>query len=149
MRIPVGPWIAGFLLASVAPPATGQELVLDEALAALGPDARIDDGTDQVQRADFNGDGVPDIAAVVTRARGSGLVVFTSSPRGHQPIPLYTVLPGPVRLRIVPPGRHRVLGPRREVDLDGPALELVFEGKSSAMYVWRNGRYEVHATENY
>lgn len=149
MRIPLGPWIAGVMLASAAPPAVGQELALDEALAALGPDARIDDRADQVQRADFNGDGLPDVAAVVTRARGSGLVVFTSAPRGYQPIPLYTLLPGPVRLRVVPPGRHRVLGARREIDLELPALELVFDGKSSAMYVWRQGRYEVHATENY
>lgn len=149
MSVPLGPWIVGFLLASAATPAVSQELALDDALAALGSDARIDDRTDQVQRADFNGDGITDVAAVVTRARGSGLVVFTSSSRGHQPIPLYTVLPGPVRLQIVPPGRHRVLGPRREIDLEGPALELVFDGKSSAMYVWRQGRYEVHPTENY
>ena len=149
MRVPVRSLTLGLLLAATAVRASAQEAGLEEALAQLGASVAIVTDADLVHRADFNGDGRPDIAAVVESDGRTGLVIFTSSPRGYQAHPLYTSLPGPVRLRVVPPGRHRVLGAKREIELEAPGVELVFPGKSSAMYVWRGGRYQVHATENY
>ena len=51
-------------------------------------------------------------------------------------------------------GAVRHANPQRQgaagaLETTAPSLELVFTGRSSAMYVWGNGRYQVHGTENY
>ena len=103
-----------------------------------------------VHRADFNGDGLQDVAAVLEGEDKSALVIFNSSQNGYRAYPLYARLPaGPWRLDVVPPGRHRVLGPKGAVDLASPAIELVFPGRSSAMYVWEGNRYQVYGTESH
>lgn len=102
------------------------------------------------QTADFNGDGRDDVAAVLESGGKTALVIFHRTAQGYRPYALYASLPGgPVRLRVVPPGRHRVLGASGVLETTTPALELVFPGRSSAMYVWAEGRYQVHGTENY
>jgi hypothetical protein len=35
------------------------------------------------------------------------------------------------------------------VQLKNAAVELIFPGRSSAMYVWENGRYQVYGTESF
>lgn len=104
----------------------------------------------RVQVADFTGDDRADVAAVVEGNGKSALVIFNRTPTGYAPHALYASLPqADYRLRIVPPGRYRVLGGQGSVDVPAAGLELVFPGRSSAMYVWKGDRYQVHGTENY
>ena len=100
--------------------------------------------------ADFTGDGRPDVAAVLDSDGRSALVIFNQTARGYQAYPLYANLPaGPWQLRVVEPGRHRILGREGTLELASPAIELVFPGRSSAIYAWRGNRYQVFGTENY
>ena len=90
-----------------------------------------------------------DVAAVIEDGDKSALVIFNSSQSGYRAYPLYARLPaGPWRLDVVPPGRHRILGAKGAIDLASPAIELVFPGRSSAMYVWEGNRYQVYGTES-
>jgi hypothetical protein len=57
--------------------------------------------------------------------------------------------PGDVELRLVPPGRHRVLGLQALIEHPNHGIELVFPGRASALYIWRGDRYQVFGTENY
>jgi hypothetical protein len=103
-----------------------------------------------VHAADFTGDGRPDVAAVLEGSGRSALVIFNRTDRGYQTHPLYANLPeGPWDIRVVGPGRHRVLGTEGTLELTSPAIELVFPGRSSAIYAWRGNRYQVFGTENY
>ena len=135
----------------VVPRATAQpDAGLAEAIRAFDPAASLSADPALTQTADFNGDGREDVAAVLEAGGKSALVIFNRTAGGYRPYALYASLPGgPVRLHVVPPGRHRVLGAAGTLETTAPSLELVFPGRSSAMYVWGNGRYQVHGTENY
>ncbi len=123
---------------------------LAEAIRAYDPAASVSADPALTQTADFNGDGREDVAAVLEAGGKSALVIFNRTANGYRPYALYASLPGgPVQLRLVPPGRHRVLGAAGALETTTPSLELVFPGRSSAMYVWGSGRYQVHGTENY
>ena len=141
--------IAAMIL--VAPPAKAQsDAGLAEAIRAFDPAASMSADPALTQTADFNGDGREDVAAVLEAGGKSALVIFNQTAGGYRPYALYAPLPGgPVHLRVVPPGRHRVLGAAGALETTAPSLELVFPGRSSAMYAWGNGRYQVHGTENY
>lgn len=121
--------------------------------AGLAEAVRAYDATASVERsqvADFNGDGREDVATVLQGSGKSALVIFNRTADGYRPYALYASLPpGPVELRVIPAGRHRVLGAAGALETTAPSIELVFPGRSSAMYVWGNGRYQVHGTENY
>lgn len=137
------------LAALVAPPAAGQEVDPSDAVASYDPAFRPA-GPDLTLTADLDGDGRTDVAAIVTDGSRRALVVFHRRSHGWLPIPLYAPLPaGPVEVRILPPGRHRVLGPEGAVRVEGPSIELVFPGRSSAIYVWRGDRYVAFPTERY
>ena len=100
--------------------------------------------------ADFDGDGRADVAAVLEGGGKSALVIFSRTGSGYAPHALYASLPrAEYRLRVVPPGRYRVVGGQGTVEITASALELVFPGRSSAMYVWAGSRYQVYGTENY
>ncbi len=142
--------LAALLITSTAVPAAAQDAALGAAVDAYDSSLRLPDDGSLVQWADFTGDGRPDVAAVLSGGQGSSLVIFNARPGGFQAHPLYTRLPsGPIVIRLVLPGWHRVLGPSREVELLDPTVELVFPGRSSAIYAWRNGRYHVFPTEGY
>lgn len=101
-------------------------------------------------RGDFNGDGTNDVAAVLQGADRRSLVVFHGGDDGYTPFPLYTRLPrGEVCLRRIDPGRYRVLGPQGAIELRHESVELVFPGRSSAIYAWSHGRYDTYGTERY
>ena len=141
-----------FLLLAVtgAGAAAQPDAVLTEAIRSYDPAVALSADPALVHTGDFNGDGRPDVAAVLESERKSALVIFNRTASGYRAFSLYAALPpGPLQLRIVPPGRHRVQGPQGTVDISSPALELVFPGKSSAMYAWRASRYQVFPTENY
>lgn len=142
--------LAAFLSVCLAAPAAAQDAALAAAVGAYDPALILPADGNLVQWADFTGDGRPDVAAVLDGPGGSALVIFTAIPGGYQPHPLYTALPrGPIELRLVLPGWHRVLGAKGAVELTDPAVELVFPGRSSAIYAWAGGRFQVHATENH
>lgn len=123
---------------------------LADAVRAFDPAASISADPELTKSADFNGDGRQDVAAVLEGGGKSALVIFNGTTSGFRPYALYATLPGgPVELHVIPPGRHRVLGAKGTLETTAPSLELVFPGRSSAMYVWGNGRYQVHGTENY
>lgn len=127
-----------------------QESALQSAMRAFGPDMTIPEGENLSIRADFNGDDREDVAAVVRGPDRSALVVFHATGDGYEMMPLYTRLPsGDVQLRVVPSGRRSVVGNAGGVQLKNPAVELIFPGRSSAMYVWENGRYQVYGTESF
>lgn len=134
---------------AAAGPAYAQDSAINQALSSVDPSLAYDPNAARV--GDFNGDGLEDVAAIVAGPEKRALVVFHPTPNGgYVAYPLYATLPpGDVDLRLVPPGRHRVLSPQGVVEHATPALELIFPGRSSALYVWRNGRYQVFATENY
>lgn len=133
-----------------AAPASAQEAALQSAMRAFGPDVSIAEGENLSVHADFNGDGKGDVAAVVRSPDRTALVVFHSTNGGYDMVPLHTRLPaGEVELRIVPAGRRSVVGNAGSVQLENPAVELVFPGRSSAMYVWEGGRYQVYGTESF
>lgn len=134
-----------------APPVMAQpDAGLAEAIHAYDPAASMSADPALTQSADFNGDGREDVAAVLEGGGKSALVIFNRTADGYRPYALYASLPaGAVQLRVVPPGRHRVLGAAGTLETTAPSLELVFPGRSSAMYVWGSGRYQVHGTENY
>lgn len=135
----------------VAPRAMAQpDAGLAEAIHAYDPDATPSADPALTKTADFNGDGREDVATVLEGSGKSALVIFNRTANGYRPYALYASLPqGTVQLRVVPPGRHRVLGAAGTLETAAPSLELVFPGRSSAMYVWGSGRYQVHGTENY
>lgn len=123
---------------------------LAEAVRAYASGMSLAADPARVHAADFTGDGLPDVAAVLEGGGRSALVIFNRTARGYQPHPLYANLPaGPWTIRTVAPGRHRVLGTEGTVELTSPAIELVFPGRSSAIYAWRGNRYQVFGTENY
>lgn len=133
-----------------AVPARGQEPALQSAIRSFGPQMSLPEEESLVVREDFNGDGRQDVAAVVRGPDRSALVVFHSTPQGYETHPLYTRLPrGEVQLGVVPSGRQPVVGNARAVQLAHPAVELIFPGRSSAMYVWEEGRYQVYGTESF
>lgn len=137
---------AAVLLA--AGPAHAQDADLAGALG--GYDPALSPIGDLVVRADFDGDGDDDAAAVVTDGRDRAFLVFESDDGAWRVQPLYSRLPDtPVRLRVVQPGPRRVLGAKGMVELTAPGVELVFPGRSSALYVLRDGRWQVHGTESY
>jgi hypothetical protein len=152
-RFPISPCAAGvavLLTLALAGPAQAQENALESAVRAFGPDMTLPEGENQSVRGDFNGDGREDVAAVVRGPDRSALVVFHSTGDGYDMRPLYTRLPsGDVQLHLVPPGRRSVVGNAAGVQLKNPAVELVFPGRSSAMYVWEGGRYQVYGTESF
>jgi hypothetical protein len=143
--------IALVLLAVTARGAAAQpDAALADAVRSYDPAAALSTNPALVHTQDFNGDGQPDVAAVLESEAKSALVIFHRTPSGFRAFSLYASLPpGPMELRVVPPGRHRVLSPQGTVVLSAPAVELVFPGKSSAMYVWGSNRYQVFPTENY
>ncbi|HKY60477.1 MAG TPA: hypothetical protein VJP59_05640 [Gemmatimonadota bacterium] len=142
--------VVGLAALILAAPAAAQENALQSAVRAFGPDMTIPEGDDLSVRADFNGDGREDVAAVVRGPDRSALVVFHSTGDGYEMRPLYTRLPsGDVHLRAVPSGRHPVVGKAGGVQLKNAAVELIFPGRSSAMYVWEGGRYQVYGTESF
>lgn len=144
---PVALIVAGLAL---APPARAQESALQSAVRAFGPDMTLPEEEGLSARADFNGDGREDVAAVVRGPQRTALVVFHSTTGGYEMVPLYTRLPsGDVELRVVPAGRRPVIGNAGSVQLRNPAVELIFPGRSSAMYVWEAGRYQVYGTESF
>jgi hypothetical protein len=142
------------LTAAIAAPAPAAFAQIDDAvtaaLGALDPALVPADGPATVQTGDFDGDGGMDVAMIVTDGRRRALAAFHGGPRGYQGHILHNRLPdGPVRIRVVPPGRYRSLGERGYVDVASDAIELVFPGRSSALYAWDGQRYRVHATESY
>lgn len=143
--------IAFFLFAVTATGAAAQpDSALDDAVRSYDPAAALSTDPALVHIEDFNGDGSADVAAVLESDGKSALVIFHRTASGYRPFSLYASLPpGPLRLRVVLPGRHRVLGLQGTVDVSSPSLELVFPGRSSAMYVWGSNRYQVLPTENY
>jgi hypothetical protein len=143
--------IALVLLAVTGRGAAAQpDPALTDAVRAYDPAAAVSTDPALVHTEDFNGDGRPDVAAVLESEAKSALVIFHRTPSGFRAFSLYASLPpGPLLLRVVPPGRHRVLGPQGTINVSAPALELIFPGKSSAMYVWGANRYQVYPTENY
>ncbi len=145
------PGIALCLLAVTATGAVAQpDTALDEAVRSYDPAAALTTDPSLVHIDDFNGDGRVDVAAVLESDGKSALVIFHRSASGYRPFSLYASLPpGPLRLQVVSPGRHRVLGAQGTIDVTSPSLELVFPGRSSALYVWKSNRYQVFPTENY
>jgi hypothetical protein len=123
---------------------------LTDAVQAYDPAAAVSTDPALVHTEDFNGDGRPDLAAVLVSETKSALVIFNRTASGYRTFSLYASLPPePLQLRVVPPGRHHVLGRQGTIDVSAPALELIFPGKSSAMYVWGANRYQVFPTESY
>ncbi|HYO46611.1 MAG TPA: hypothetical protein VEY33_07985 [Gemmatimonadota bacterium] len=142
--------LALLALASPSAPAQEPDAALAEAIRSFDPGATLSLDPALVHAADFNGDGRQDVAAVLEGGGKSALVIFNRTPSGYRAYVLYAALPqGPLQLRVVPPGRHRILGPEGTVEVASPALELVFPGRASAMYAWGEGRYLVYGTENY
>lgn len=141
--------LAALTIGLLASPARGQEAALQSAIRSFSPQMSLPEEEALVVREDFNGDGRTDVAAVVRGPDRSALIVFHSTPQGYESHPLYTRLPrGDVQLRVVPPGRRPVVGNAGHVRLAHPAVELIFPGRSSAMYVWEGGRYQVYGTES-
>ena len=141
-------WLAaaGFLAGSI-PLAHAQEAALATAVQEF--DAGLSLSASRVI-GDFDGDGRPDVAAILQGSGRRALVVFHGGEEGFVAHPLYANLPeGEVELRLVPPGNRRVLGAPGVVELQAPGLELSFPGRSSALYAWRGGRYQSFGTENY
>lgn len=144
--------VLALALLALAPARTPaqEDAALAEAIRAYAPGMSLAGDPALVHTADFTGDGRPDVAAVLEGGGRSALVIFNRTARGYQPHPLYASLPaGPWNIRTVPPGRHRVLGTEGTLELTAPAIELVFPGRSSAIYAWRGNRYQVFGTENY
>ena len=126
------------------------DAALAEAIRSYDPGATLSSDPALAHAADFNGDERQDVAVVLEGGGKAALVIFNRTPSGYRPYALYASLPpGPLQLRVVPPGRHRILGSAGTVEVSSPALELVFPGRASAMYAWGDGRYQVYGTESY
>ena len=151
MRIPIRTvGVAALAIVVTHEPVRAQESALQSAIRSFGPDMSLPDEATLVVRDDFNGDGHEDVAAVVRGPDRSALVVFHGTTQGYEMHPLYTRLPqGDVQLRVVPSGRQAVVGNASGVQLAHPGIELIFPGRSSAMYVWESGRYQVYGTESF
>ena len=133
--------------ATAAAPASAQERpsAIAAAVRQFDPDLAIPEGG-ILHMADFDGDGREDVAAILTAPGRRALIVLRAVRGGYEPHPLYASLPpGEFELRLVPPGRHRVLDPQGMIEHVNPGLELVFPRRSSALYVWRDGRFRVFA----
>lgn len=142
--------IALLILAGPSARAQVPDAALRDAVRAY--DSRMSLASDPalVQSADFTGDGRTDVAAVLEGGGKTAFVIFNRTPSGFEPHALYASLPrADYRLRVLAPGRYRVVGGQGTVEVTTSAAELVFPGRSSAMYVWRGDRYQVHGTENY
>jgi hypothetical protein len=136
-------------LAASRAPAQIAEAALDDAVRSY--DSRMELAAEPgPQVADFDGDGSVDVVAVLEGGGKTALVIFNRTASGYVPHALYASLPhSEYRVRVVPPGRYRIVGAEGTVQTKSSAVELVFPGRSSAMYVWGGSRYQVYATENY
>lgn len=146
------PWLPLLALWLSAPAgALGQgSAAFEAALRELDPTMVVVDGPGTLQRGDFDGDGTADVAALVTDGRRRSLVAIHGGVGGGRAHLLHARLPdGPVRLRVLAPGRQAALEARGYVDLGTDSIELVFPGRSSAIYAWDGGRYRVIPTEGY
>jgi hypothetical protein len=142
--------IVSILTAGVTGSAAAQTLpsTVAETIQAFDPTLTFPAEGGIVHVSDFDGDGREDVTTVLVGTERRALVVFRATPRGYEPHPLYASLPGgDFELRIVAPGRRRVLDPQGMIEHATPALELVFPGRSSALYVWREGRFRVFQLE--
>lgn len=143
-------WIPLLALAVATPAAAQVDPALTAALHELDPGLSVTEGAGAVRSADFDGDGRMDVAALVSDGRRSALVAFHRTDAGYRAHSLHGRLPdGPVRLRVAPPGRLRTLDDRGHVDLERSSIELIFPGRSSVTYAWRDGRYRAIPTETY
>jgi len=142
--------LAALIFATTAGPSLAQQQTdLARAVREFDPSLRWS-GNEPAVRGDFNGDGAADVATVLEGESRRSLVVFHGSEEGYVAYPLFARLPSrELTLSRVEPGRYAVLGPEGAVDLRNPAVELVFPGRSSVLYVWEGGRYRTHATERY
>lgn len=136
-------------LLALAGTAVGQDLDVERALRRYDPSLRPEEGF--VLRGDFDGDGDDDLATVAVDDGGRRSLVVLQADRGDWRVhPLYARLPdGPLELRLVPPGTYRVLATPGMVELGAPGVELAFPGRSSALYAWVKGKWQVYGTENY
>ena len=141
-------WLAlafGLMLPGLA---AAQDHALLQAVSEF--DASLTVAPGWTRAADFDADGLEDVAAILDGGDRHAFVVFRATPHGYEIHPLYATLPnGDFDLRLLPPGRRRVLGAEGVLEHSAPALELVFPGRSSAIYAWRGGRFQIFATENY
>jgi len=141
--------LATLILATAGPSLAQQPTDLARAVREFDPSLEWS-GDEPAVRGDFNGDGAVDVAAVLEGENRRSLVVFHGDESGYVAYPLFAKLPShEVALSRVEPGRYPVLGPEGAVDLRNPAVELVFPGRSSVLYVWEGGRYRTHPTERY
>lgn len=148
--------LARFLLVAAAAAWTTSPLAaqvdpgVQSALHDLAPAFRVREGPDALRTGDFDGDGTTDVVAIVTDGRQEALAIFHTGSDGVQAHLVNARLPaGAVKLRVVPPGRHRVLDARGSVILRTEAVELVLPGRWSAIYAWEGGRYRAFPTESY
>lgn len=138
-------------LGFVVAPAASQDLEsVADAARDYDPALALPHADGLVHVADFDGDGREDVVAILVGTDRRALVVFRRLNGAYQPLPLYAALPASdIELRVVPPGSRRILGGEGMVEHLTPAIELVFPGRSSALYVWRRGRFQVFGTESY
>lgn len=138
------------MVGSAGPAVAQVDEAVAGALRALNPAFAPADGPATAQAGDFDGDGRADVAVIVTDGRRRALVALHGGPGGYGGHILHNRLPdGSVRIHVAPPGRRPALEERGYVDLATDAIELVFPGRSSALYAWDGERYRVHATETY
>ena len=109
----------------------------------------VDEASPGFVAADFNGDGVPDYAALLTfpqkKTSGEWLVVFIGSKDGGFQLRLlekYNGVHDDIYITMEPPGEVKPFQSARRVKLRAPGIARIHPDRRPTLFYWQKGRFQ-------
>ena len=109
----------------------------------------VDEASPGFVAADFNGDGVPDYAALLTfpqkNTSGEWLVVFMGNKDGGFQLRLlekYNGVHDDIYITMEPPGEVKPFQSARRVKLRAPGIARIHPDRRPTLFYWQKGRFQ-------
>jgi len=109
----------------------------------------VDEASPGFVAADFNGDGVPDYAALLTfpqkNTSGEWLVVFIGNKDGGFQLRLlekYNGVHDDIYITMEPPGEVKPFHSARSVKLRAPGIARIHPDRRPTLFYWQKGRFQ-------
>jgi hypothetical protein len=109
----------------------------------------VDEASPGFVAADFNGDGIPDYAALLTfpqkKTSGEWLVVFMGSKDGGFQLRLlekYNGVHDDIYITMEPPGEVKPFRSVRSVKLRAPGIARIHPDRRRTLFFWQKGRFQ-------
>ena len=109
----------------------------------------VDEASPGFVAADFNGDGVPDYAALLTfpqkNTSGEWLVVFMGNKDGGFQLRLlekYNGVHDDIYITMEPPGEVKPFHSARSVKLRAPGIARIHPDRRPTLFYWQKGRFQ-------